>query len=81
MIPKPDQWTVILSQAWEVYHTPYPEGEDALRLVVEPTQGQHMETLTFYFPLVDGPNAVLALQWGTTVVEIPIAVEAEGDGG
>ena len=79
-MPNPDQWTVILSRAWEVYHTPYPEGEDALRLVVAPTQGQHMETLTFHFPLVDGPNAVLALHWGTTVVEIPITIEVEEDG-
>ncbi len=78
-IPNPDQWTVILSRVWEVYHTPYPEGEDALRLSVTPAQGQHMETLTFHFPAVDGPRAVLALQWGTTVIEIPIAIEVEGE--
>jgi hypothetical protein len=81
MIPNPDQWTVILSRAWQVYHTPYPEGEEALRLPVTPAQGQHMETLTFHFPVVDGANAVLAFQWGTTVVEIPIAIEVEADDG
>jgi len=37
-----------------------------------------METLTFHFPTVDGPEATLAFQWGTTIVEIPIAIE-EGE--
>ena len=27
-----------------------------------------METLTFYFPVVDGKHAELVLHWGTTVV-------------
>ncbi|MDH3290897.1 MAG: DUF2911 domain-containing protein [Gemmatimonadota bacterium] len=60
------------------YHTPYPEGEDALRFTTAPGTGQHMETLTFHFPTVDGPEATLAFQWGTTIVEIPIAIE-EGE--
>jgi hypothetical protein len=77
MIPDPDTWTVIFSTAWEVYHTPYPEGEDALRLVLTPGTGQHMETLTFHFPRVDGPQATLAFQWGTTFVEIPLEIAAE----
>ncbi len=59
MIPDPESWTVIVSSATDVYHTPYPEGEDVLRMRVEPERGMHMETLTFHFPVVDGPNAVL----------------------
>jgi hypothetical protein len=77
MIPDPESWTIILSTAAEVYHTPYPEGFDVLRVQVEPTRGMHVETLTFHFPLVDGPNAVLAFQWGETVIQLPIAIELE----
>ena len=32
-----------------------------------------METLAFYFPVVDGKKAELVLHWGTTVV--PLAIE------
>ena len=77
MIPDPESWTVIVSSAADVYHTPYPEGEDVLRMRVEPERGMHMETLTFHFPVVDGPNAVLAFHWGETVVRVPIAIELE----
>jgi hypothetical protein len=77
MIPNPESWTVIFSKAWQVYHQPYPEGEDALRLNLAPESGQHMETLTFHFPRVDGPAATLAFQWGTTIVAIPIEIEVE----
>jgi hypothetical protein len=74
MIPDPESWTVIFSNAWEVYHQPYPSGEDALRLHLAPESGQHMETLTFHFPRVDGPLATLAFQWGTTMVRIAIEI-------
>ena len=77
MIPSRNDWTVILSSAWQVYHRPYPEGHDVLRLMVPSSEGQYMETLTFHFPAVDGPKAVLAFQWGRTVVEIPIEIEVE----
>src|SRR3989442_45788 len=65
-------WTFVLSTAAEVFHTPYPRGKDALRIPVTPQRGPHMETLAFYFPLVDGDSAVLSLHWGTTVLSIPI---------
>src|SRR5213594_2838019 len=65
-------WTFILSTAAEVFHTPYPRGRDALRIPVTPRRGHHMETLAFYFPVVDGDSAVLSLHWGTTVLSIPI---------
>jgi hypothetical protein len=77
MIPAPDSWTVIFSSAWEVYHQPYPEGSDALRLTLTPESRQHMETLTFHFPRVDGPQATLAFQWGTTMVRIPLEIEVD----
>ena len=66
-------WTVIFSRAQPVFHTPYPgEDYDQLRLRVLPRRGEHMETLAFYFPTVDGTSATLAMHWGTTVVPISI---------
>lgn len=69
-VPRPEEWTVILSHADRVYHVPYPEGRDALRLTLRPGQGEYMETLGFYLPLVDADSAVLRLHWGETVIPI-----------
>ena len=74
-IPEPDAWTVIFSRAQPVFHIPYPEGRDALRIRVPARQGPHMETLAFYFPVVDGKDATLYLHWGTTIVPLEIRVE------
>lgn len=71
-VPGPDEWTLILSNAADVYHEPYPAGRDALRLRIKPESGPHMETLGFYFPMVDGDSARLHLHWGETVVPIQI---------
>lgn len=77
-IPDPEEWTLILSSAWDVYHIPYPgESEDALRLTIRPRKAPNMETLAFYFPTVDGRSGVLALHWGETLLEIPIEVPEE----
>ncbi len=73
-IPGATEWTFILSSAAKVFHEPYPEGKDALRLRVTPRPGPHMETLGFYFPMVDADSALLHLHWGETVV--PIRVRA-----
>jgi hypothetical protein len=74
-IPRADEWTVIFSKAADVYHTPYPgEGQDALRFNVRPESGPHMETLTFYFPVVEGKDAILRLHWGEVIVPISVRV-------
>lgn len=74
-IPRPESWTMILSKAGNVYHTPYPgENQDQLRLDVRPEQGAHMESLSFYFPVVEGKEARLNLHWGEVVVPLSIAV-------
>jgi hypothetical protein len=72
-VPNEGRWTVIFNRRADVWHTRYPEGQDALRLEVTPRTGAHMETLAFYFPAVDGKKAELVLHWGTTVV--PLALE------
>ena len=75
IIPRPERWTLIFSKAANVYHTPYPgEDQDQLRVDVRPEPGAHMETLVFYFPIVEGKDAVLRLQWGEVMVPLSIRV-------
>jgi hypothetical protein len=69
-----EEWTVIFSRAHTVFHLPYPDGQDVLRVRARPTTGPHMETLGFYFPVVDGDTAVLNLHWGSTV--LPLRIKA-----
>lgn len=72
--PQPDQWTIIFNRRHAVWHTRYPSGQDALRIQSTPRTGSHMETLAFYFPVVDGPKAELVLHWGAVVVPMTIEV-------
>jgi len=69
----PKQWTVIFNKGVGGWHTNYPgESQDALRITVASETGPPLETLTYYFPVVDADSAVLRLQWGTVVVPIKI---------
>ena len=72
--PQTERWTVIFNRSHAVWHTRYPEGQDALRLEVTPRSGSHMETLAFYFPVVDGRKGELVLHWGTVVVPMTVEV-------
>ena len=72
--PEQDRWTMIFNSAQPVFHTRYPADKDVLRVQVVPRQGSHMETLAFYFPVVDGTHAELALHWGTVIVPLSIDV-------
>ncbi len=69
--PKP--WTVIFNRGVGGWHTSYPgESQDALRITVTAETGPPMETLTYYFPMVDADSALLRLQWGTVIVPMKI---------
>lgn len=70
--PRKDNWTVIFSRDTAADHFTYQEGQDALRLPIGPRSGGHMDTLCFYFPVVDGHAAELVLHWGQVVVPIQI---------
>ncbi|OFV96175.1 MAG: hypothetical protein A3F68_04935 [Acidobacteria bacterium RIFCSPLOWO2_12_FULL_54_10] len=72
--PQPDRWTIIFSKAHPVFHVPYPAGQEALRVSAIPRKGDHMETLAFYFPAVDGKKSELVLHWGTVVVPLSLTV-------
>lgn len=74
-IPDPNRWTMIFSREADVYHTPYPgEEHDALRFMVSPRLGEHMETLAFYFAEVEKKDAELRLHWGDTYIPMSITV-------
>jgi hypothetical protein len=72
--PNAERWTVIFNKDHAVWHTRYPVGRDALRVGIAPRTGAHMETLAFYFPVVEGKHAELVLHWGTVVVPLAIDV-------
>jgi hypothetical protein len=75
-IPGPDKWTFIFNTVADTFHTSYPgEPRDALRVELKPETGAHMETLTYYFPVVDGKDAVLRFHWGTVIVPLAIKVQ------
>ncbi len=73
-LPEQEHWTMIVNRVQPVFHTRYPTGQDVLRIQTAPRTGSHMETLAFYFPVVDGKHAELVLHWGTTVVPLAIDV-------
>jgi hypothetical protein len=72
--PNAEKWVVIFNRSAAAWHTRYPAGQDALRVDVAPRTGSHMETLAFYFPVVDGKKGELVLHWGTTIVPLGIEV-------
>jgi len=74
--PGTGKWTMIVNRAHPVFHTRYNtvRDQDLLTLEVTPRTGSPMETLAFYFPVVDGKHAELVLHWGTVVVPLTIDV-------
>ena len=74
-IPGESAWTFIFNKEWDVFHTSYPgQSQDALRLEAKTEAGAHMETLSYYFPVVDGKDATLRLHWGTVIVPLALKV-------
>lgn len=72
-IPRPEEWTLIFSNAHDVFHIPYPEGEDVLRLDVEPQDApSHMESLSFDFPMADQDSARIRFHWGELMIPLRI---------
>jgi hypothetical protein len=75
-VPGRDEWTLILNRRWDTHHAIYPgEEDDVIRVRLEPAAGSHMETLAFYFPVVEAYRAVLHMHWGTVILAIPIDVD------
>ena len=72
MIPDSSSWTVIFTSK-PAFHLALPAKQDeVLRVRSKPRQSDHMETLGFYFPMVDADSATLVMHWGKTVVPLDI---------
>jgi hypothetical protein len=74
--PGAAKWTIIFNRAHPVFHTRYQTvaDQDFLTLEIAPRAGSHMETLAFYFPVVNARHAELVLHWGTVIVPLAIDV-------
>jgi Protein of unknown function (DUF2911) len=74
--PGATKWTMIVNRAHPIFHTRYATvaDQDVLTLDVTPKTGTHVESLAFYFPVVDGRHAELVLHWGTVVIPLSIDV-------
>ena len=71
-------WTLIVSSASHVFHSPYPGAEhDVLRVDITPERGAHMEVLAYYFPVVARDSAVLRMHWGETIVPVRLHFSRE----
>jgi hypothetical protein len=69
-------WSIIFNSAHPTFHTQYRRvaDKDVLTVDVKPRAASHMETLAFYFAVVDGRHAELVLHWGTVAVPLSIDV-------
>jgi Protein of unknown function (DUF2911) len=74
--PGEKTWTMILNRAHPTFHTQHArvEDQDFLKVEIAPKAGPPMETLAFYFPVVDGRHAELWLHWGTVIVPMTIDI-------
>ena len=68
------EWTLIFSSASDVPRTPYPEGQDVLRVTVQTSQRDDVrERMEFYFPEAGTEEGILSLTWDT--VRLPISIQ------
>lgn len=59
-------WTLIVNRATDIPHTPYPGADkDVMRLDITPDSSTYLETVSYYFPIVQRDEVVLRLQWGS----------------
>jgi hypothetical protein len=74
--PGEKTWTMILNRAHPTFHTQHArvEDQDFLKVEIAPKTGPPMETLAYYFPVVDGRHAELWFHWGTVIVPMTIDI-------
>ena len=75
-MPGATSWSIIFNTAHPTFHTQHARvaDRDLLTLEVKPRTATHMETLAFYFAVVDGRHTELVLHWGTVAVPLSIDV-------
>ena len=79
MVPaQAGEWTVFLDKTAKRFHTIRPKGTagDALRFKVLPVKAEHMETLTWYLPSINGRSASLLMHWGDTAIPLELSLSA-----
>jgi hypothetical protein len=74
--PGREKWAIIFNKAHPTFHTQYfrVSDQDFLTVEIAPRTATHMETLAFYFAVVDGRHTELVLHWGTVAVPLSIDV-------
>ena len=74
--PGATTWSIIFNTAHPTFHTQHArvKDQDFLTLDIRPRSATPMETLAFYFAVVDGHHAELVLHWGTVAVPMSIDV-------
>jgi hypothetical protein len=72
--------TVIFNRTANAFHLTYDASQDALRVQSTPVDAPSMETLAFYFPVVDADSALLVLHWGTTMLPLHVRVRGAPGG-
>ena len=74
-IPRPDEWSILLNENDRIFHFQKPDSSTAaVAMRATPETGEHMEMLTWSFPVVRGDAMVLRMQWGTTSIPLNISV-------
>lgn len=72
-IPAASEWTLIFNRAANpAGNYSYDAASDALRIRVQPRASEHVEMMTFAFPVVNRDDATIVLQWEK--VEVPFTV-------
>lgn len=66
-------WTFIVNRVFKVSHKDYAgPGQDALRLEIAPEAQSHMESMAWYFPMVQRDESILRFHWGETSINVRI---------
>ena len=70
------EWTMYFHKNAGLFHTQHPKPAEMAVAVPVPhtTTGEHVEVLTFDFPVVATTGTTLRLRWGTTTVPLEIGV-------
>jgi len=69
-------WTTVLDPDVRRYHMEPPDSSaKQIRIPVRPAAGPFTEVLTWSVPEITATGGTLAMNWGKTVVSMPIAVE------
>lgn len=74
-IPREDAWSILLNSDPEIFHFQKPDSATAsVAFSVAPETREHVEMLTWDFPVVRGDAMVMRLQWGTASLSMDVSV-------